>query len=172
MTFKPDAAAKSDIPQPGTSTPPTESVAGAAGSTATKFAMEDHSHPRVTSTTYVTLDSTGQAFALFTRSFTNKPGLDLTETDATATSQPLSLRGLAWQQDANGRYYGVTIQGKRARVLPQLNALSGVLTLLTQVVTGVNSLVTALTGYDLFAGVATGATVTVIAIARSDVAST
>jgi hypothetical protein len=82
------------------------------------------------------------------------------------------LRGTVWQQDTNGRYYGVTIQGKRSRVLPTLTPLSGALTLLTQLITGVNTVITSLTGYDVFGGAAAGATVSVIAVARSDVAST
>lgn len=169
MTFKPDAASISAIPQASTATPATEQIGGAAGTAPMRFSQEGHAHPRLTSTTYVTLGSTGQAFALFSRSFTNKPGLNLTETDAVAGSQPLVLRGLTWQQDANGKYYGVTVEGMRARALPQLSVVSGIL---TAVITGVNSIVTALTGYNVFGGSANGAVVSVIAVARSDVAST
>lgn len=60
----------------------------------------------------------------------------------------------------------------RARVLPQLTALSTLLTLLSGVITGVNAIVTALTGYSVFGGSANGSVVSVIAVARSDVAST
>lgn len=172
MTFKPDAASTSSIPQASIATPASDLIGGAAGSQPMRFAQEGHAHPRPTSTTYVTLGSDGQAFVLFSRSFTNKPGLDLSETDAVATSQPLVLRGLGWQQDTGGRYYGVTIQGMRSQRLPQLTAISGLITLLSGVITGVNTLVTALTGYNVFGGSAVGATVSVIAVARSDVAST
>lgn len=59
-----------------------------------------------------------------------------------------------------------------APMLPTINPLSGVLTLVTQVVTGVNSIVASLTNYDVFGGSAAGASISVIAVARSDVAAT
>ena len=158
------------MPQPAVAAPKSEAV-GAATGTTVRYAREDHQHPRLTSTTYATLDASGQATATFSRSFVNKPGLNLTETDAATGSQPLVLRGLAWQRDGNGLYIGVTIQGRRAQMLPQVNPLSGAITLVTGVVTGVNSLITSLTNYDVFGGGTAGATVSVIAIARSDVAS-
>lgn len=161
----------SAIPQPATSTPRSEMTGGAVGALPTRYAREDHQHPRLTSTTYATLGSTGQAVVAFSRSFLNKPGINLTETDAAAGTQPLVLRGLGWVQDANGLYTGVTIQGSRAQLLPALSPLSGVLTLLGQVITGVNTLVTSLTNYNLFGGSAAGATVSVIAVARSDVSA-
>ena len=159
------------VPQASTSTPPSESVSGTPGTNIARFAQEGHQHPRLTSTTYATLDNSGQALVTFTRSFVNKPGLNLTETDATAGGQPLVMRAISWQRDANGLYTGVTIEGQRARMLPTLSALSGTLTLLTQVVTGVNNLVTALTNFNIFAGPAVGAVVSVIAVARSDVSA-
>lgn len=52
---------------------------------------------------------------------------------------------------AAGMYTGVTIKGGRmTATLPTLTALSGALTLVTQVVTGVNAIVTALTGLKLY----------------------
>lgn len=149
--------------------PKSETVSATAGA-AQVASRDDHQHPRLTSTTYAALDANGEATIAFTRAFTNKPGLNLTETDAATGSQPLVLRGLGWIQDGQGRYTGVVIQGRRAQMLPTLNPLSGVLTLVTQVVTGVNTLVSALTGYNVFGGSASGATVSVIAVARSDVA--
>lgn len=172
MTFKPDAAPMSAIPQASTSTPATDQVDGTPGSAPMRFSQEGHSHPTIRSTTYITLGANGQAFALFSRTFTNKPGLVLAETDAVAGSQPLVLRGLDWQKDANGRFYGVTIEGKRAQLLPQLTAISGLISLLSGVINGVNSFVTTLTGYNVFGGSVVGATVSVSALARSDVPAT
>lgn len=159
------------VPQPATTTPASETTGGNVGTDPTQYAQKGHQHPRLTSTTYATLDGSGQATITFSRTFFNKPGLNLTETDAATGSQPLVLRGITWQRDVNGLYTGVTIQGQRAQMLPTINPLSGTLTLVTQVVTGVNALVTALTNYNVFGGNAAGATVSVIAIARSDVAS-
>lgn len=176
MAGKADAAAVTDmaaaIPKPADASPMPERTGGAIGAVDTRYAKADHQHPRLTSTTYATLGPGGQATVTFTRSFVNKPGINLTETDATASSQPLVLRSLGWVQDAQGLYTGVTIQGSRAQLLPSLTLLSGTLSLLTQVVTGVNSLVTALTNYNIFGGNAVGATVSVIAVARSDVPAT
>lgn len=165
------AAIDAALPKPSTTTPSAEAVGGNAGTNTQKYAQEGHQHPRLTSTTYTTLDSGGQAVVTFSRTFVNKPGLNLTETDATSATQPLVLRGLAWQRDGNGLYTGVTIQGQRAQMLPTINPLSGALTLVSGVVSGVNGIVAQLTGYNIFGGSAAGATVSVIAIARSDVSA-
>lgn len=159
------------LPQPADTTPRSELTGGGVGTQTKKFALEDHQHPRLTSTTYATLDSTGQATVTFSRTFVNKPGINLTETDATSSSQPLVLRGLTWTRDGNGLYTGVTIQGSRAQMLPTINPLSGTITLLSGVITAVNTLVAQLTGYNVFGGSAAGASVSVIAVARSDVPS-
>ncbi len=165
------ASLKAQIPQPSSTTPSPEKTGGDVGAADTRYAKADHQHPRLTSTAYATLDSNGQATVAFTRTFTNKPGLNLTETDATAGGQPLVVRAIAWVQNGQGLYTGVTIEGQRARMLPTMTALSGTLTLLTQVVTGVNALVSALTNFNVFGAPAVGATVSVIAIARSDVSA-
>lgn len=138
------------------------------GSSDTHYAREDHQHPRLTSTTYATLDNVGQAVVAFTRPFANKPGVVLTETDANVNDQPLVTRVVGWTRDASGNYIGCTIKGSRAQILPTVVAVSGIL---TAVITGVNALVSALTNFNVFGGMAVGATVSVIAVARSDVAS-
>lgn len=152
-----------DIPQPGNATPMAEAVAGASGALP-PYSRMDHQHPRMSSTTYVTLAANGQATATFTRTFTSKPGLMLTEVDAAAGSQALVIRGLAWQTNAQGQYTGVTIQGLRAQTLPTLTSVSGIL---TAVITGINGIVTALSNFNIFGGSAAGASVSVIALARS-----
>lgn len=155
------------LPRPANTPPSSEALAGVAGAD-TDYARADHQHPRLTSTTYATLNAQGQATVTFSRTFVNKPGLNLAETDATIAMQPLVLRGLAWVTDAQGRYVGVTIQGSRAQMLPTLNPVSGIL---SGVITGTNALVSALTGFNIFGGSAAGATVSVIAVGRSDVPS-
>lgn len=160
-----------DLPKPASVAPKAESTAPAVGQTATRYALEDHQHPRLTSTTYATLGAGGQATVSFTRTFVNKPGVNLTETDATSSTQPLVLRSLGWVQDAQGLYTGVTIQGSRAQMLPTIAPLSGTITLVSGLITGVNAVFAQLTGYNIFGGNAVGASVSVIAVARSDVSS-
>jgi len=159
------------MPKPATTAPLSEKTGAAVGQEDTRFAKEDHQHPRLTSTNYATLDANGMATVAFTRSFANKPGVNMTETDVAANAQPLVLRVQSWVQDGQGVYTGCVIRGSRAQVLPTLNPLSGLLTLVSGVVTGVNGLVAQLTGYNIFGGSAAGASVSVIAVARSDVSS-
>lgn len=166
---KADASA---VPQPAETMPMAEKTGAALGAIDKRYARADHQHPRLTSTTYATLGSNGQATVGFTRTFVNKPGINPTEIDATASSRPLVLRAIGWTQDASGLYTGVIIQGSRAQLLPELTPLSGLLTLLGQVITGVNAVTTALTKYNLFGGSAAGASISVIAVARSDVPAT
>lgn len=166
---KADAAA---IPQPADTMPMAEKTGAALGAIDARYARADHQHPRLTSTTYGTLGSNSQATVPFTRTFVNKPGINLTETDATASTQPLVLRAIGWTQDTNGLYTGVIIQGSRAQLLPELTPLSTALALLSGIVTGVNTVVTTLTKYNIFGGSAAGASVSVIAVARSDVPAT
>ena len=163
----------SSIPQPATTTPRSEMTGGAVGAQPTRYAREDHQHPRLTSTTLATLGSNSQVTVPFTRTFTNKPGINLTEIDATSSTQPLVLRAIGWTQDTDGRYTGVTVQGSRAQLLPELSPISSALSLLTNLVSAVNTnILTPLTKYNIFSGSAAGASISVIAIARSDVAAT
>lgn len=173
MAGKADASA---IPQPATTTPKTEMTGGAVGAQPTRYAREDHQHPRLTSTTYATLASDGTASVSFTRPFTNKPGITMTETDV-AGKQPLICSVQSWVRETMtpapaGAYIGCVIKGQRAQVLPTINPLSGVLTLLTAVVSGVNAIVGQLTNYNVFGGTVDGAVVSIIAVARSDVPAT
>lgn len=167
VASKADASA---MPQPANASPMPEKTGGATGGAQTRYALEDHQHPRLTSTTYATLATDGTATVAFTRTFVSKPGLNMTETDA-AGKQPLVCSVQSWVQDANGVYTGCVIKGQRAQMLPTINPLSGVLTLLTAVVTGVNGIVSLLTNYNVFGGTVTGASVSVIAVARSDVSA-
>jgi len=159
------------IPKPATVTPLADANGGAIGVEPARFALEDHQHRRPLSSTYVTLASDGKATATFSRTFVNKPTLNLTETDAAESAQPLTLRGQSWVLDTNGLYIGVVIKGMRSQTLPPIGQLS-VSALLTAVVAGVNAIATALGGFNVFGGSVTGAVVSVIAVARSDVSAT
>ena len=164
-------ADKTSVPAPAKSAPMAEKTGAAVGQQTGRFALEDHQHPRLTSTTYATLASDGTAIVAFTRTFTNKPGINITETDVTG-KQPLVCSVQSWVQDGNGAYTGCVIKGQRAQLLPQMNALSGLITLLSGVISGVNTIITALTNYNVFGGAVSGSSVSVIAIAHSDVPAT
>lgn len=156
------------VPQPASAAPKVEMTGGATGQQVQRYALEDHQHPRLTSTTYATLAADGTATVTFTRPFTNKPGITMTETDV-AGKQPLICAVQSWVQDGSSRYTGCIIKGQRAQVLPTINPLSGLLTLLSAVVSGVNTVVGQLTNYNVFGGTVDGAVVSIIAVARSDV---
>lgn len=159
----------STMPKPATTTPAAEALGGNAGTNPSKFAQEGHQHPRLTSTKYATLSADGTVTHSFSRTFVNKPGINITETDA-AGNQPLVCVVQSWVQDGNGAYTGCVIKGYRSTILPMLSPVS-TLAILSGVITGVNAINTALSAFNLFGGSAAGATVSVIAIARSDVAS-
>lgn len=165
---KADAAA---IPKPASAAPMAEKTGAAVGQAVDRFAREDHQHPRLTSTTYGTLAADGTATVAFTRTFTNKPGINITETDVTG-KQPLVCSVQSWVTDGTGAYTGCVIRGQRAQMLPTINPLAGTIALLSALLTGVNAVFAQLTGYNIFGGSASGASVSVIAIARSDVAAT
>lgn len=140
------------MPKPATTAPQPEKTGAAVGTQNSRFALEDHQHPRLTSTTYATLAADGTATVTFTRSFVNKPGVVLTEVDATG-AQPLTcvVMGFIGTQ---GAYTGCTVKGFRGQTLPAVIALLGTLT-----------------NFNVFAGPASGAVVSVIAVARSDVSA-
>lgn len=166
------AALAAQMPQAASTTPQPEKTGGDVGAVDTRYARADHQHPRLTSTTYATLDIMGKATVAFSRTFVNKPGLNLTETDAAEFSQPLVLRGLGWIKDANGLFTGVTIQGSRAQLLPTITPVSTSLIAIATTIAAVNSnVVTPLTNYNVFGGTAFGAVVSVIAVARSDISA-
>lgn len=151
----PDLMAR--IPQPATAAPMSEKTGAAVGNATTKFALEDHQHPRLTSTTYATVASGTTVTVPFTRSFTNKPGIVCTEIegDTATSSQPAVFKVQSWVQDASNNYTGAVIKVWRAQVLPQ-------------------NLATLLLGavFNLFSASVVGTQFSCIAVARSDVAST
>lgn len=168
-------ADKSAIPVPATAAPMAEKTGASVGQQTDRFALEDHQHPRLTSTTYATLASDGTATVAFTRPFTNKPGVVMTETDA-AGNQPLVCVVQSWMRETmtptpSGPYVGAVIKGYRSTILPTLTPISA-LSILAGVITGVNAINSALSNLNVFGGSAAGASVSVIAVARSDVAAT
>lgn len=119
------------------------------------------------------LNRTGLATVTFTQAFDAFPGTVFTEVPPPAgvmSAQPAQFRVESWIRETmtpapSGKYVGCVVRAWRGRTLPVINLLTGLLTLV-----GVNSIITALTGFDPFGAPATGTTFTCIAVKRSDVA--
>lgn len=141
--------------------PMTEVTAGAAGSSS-QASDAGHQHPRITSSTRVQLDALGNATVTYTRSFATKPAISLTAINPSGAQVVLEVVS---DTMVGGVYTGCVIKGSRARALPTLNPVAG---LLTAVITGVNDLAAALTGFNVFGGSASGVEVSVIAIMPSN----
>lgn len=167
-----------DVPTPATDIPAAEVVGGNAGDDAHRFAMKGHQHPRLTSTTIGTLGANGLSAAMmFSRTFAAEPGTVLTPIRPGGT-QPVSLEINAWIM-ANGQtyaagqtipanaeaYVGCVVKGYRGQTLPQLGLVSG---LLSAVITGVNSIVAALSGFNPQGGSVNGVRFSCVVVQRSD----
>ncbi len=169
-------ASKADvsaIPQPATTPPMSEKTAPAIGTQPTRYALEDHQHGRLTSTTQATITSGNTATVMFTRSFVNEPGIDYKELPATAetttppasdtaaSAQPTQSRVIAWTKGPTTRvpdaaatdYTGCVVRVWKAQTIPQNLA-----TLLLSAV------------FNIFAASVVGTRFSIIAVARSDVA--
>lgn len=155
------------MPRPATFTPRPETTAGAAGADMSEFSPGLHQHPRLTSATGPhTLDATGRASIIFTRTFDKPPVLTLQRvTDAATKERPVDFQVTYARSGA--LYVGAAVIGQRSQLLPALSPLSGI-TLLTQLVTGVNGIVSALTGFDVFGASASGVKFTCLAVQSSE----
>lgn len=166
-----------DLPLPADIMPKSEATTAAKGSEQKRYALEDHQHPRLTSTTKATIASGSTVAVAFTRTFVNKPGITCTEEPpdtGTMSPNPATFRVESRVREVmtptpSGAYTGCVIKVWRSRPLPTMTPLT-IGALLTAVVTGVNALITALTNYDIFGASAVGTTFSCIAIQRSDVA--
>lgn len=133
---------------------PSAEVTGGASGASTAIPRDDHSHPRLTSTTMATIATGSTVQVNFTRTFVNKPGMVMTEIegDTSASAQPAIFKVQSWVQDGGGLYTGAVVKVWRAQVIPQ-------------------NLATLLLGaiFNLFAASVVGTTFSVVAVARSDV---
>lgn len=131
------------IPAPANAAPVAEAVSAAAGSADSRFAMQDHAHPRLSSATIATLDASGAATVTFSRSFSAEPCAVLTAI-GTGAAQPTSVEVTSWIK-TGANWTGAVIKGYRAQRLP------AVLTLLS-----------ALLNYDIFGASASGTRVSCV----------
>ncbi|WP_088183971.1 hypothetical protein [Sphingobium sp. Z007] len=164
-----------DIPLPADVMPKSEATSPAKGAETKKYALEDHQHPRITSATgnpaTHIIGSNGLATVAFTQAFDLFPNPVFTEVPpptGTMPGQPAYFRVESWIRETMspapaGKYVGCVVRAWRGRNLPVIGLLTGLLSLV-----GVNSVITALTGFDPFGAPATGTTFTCTAIKRSD----
>lgn len=135
--------------------PVAEGVAPVPG-TGTMASRDDHMHPRLSSATVSTLDSTGAATVMFTRLFTTTPCVQCLLVEAT-DSQPVIFKVQSWVKDASGNFTGCVLKGYRSSILP---SLSGILL--------IGPLLTALANYNVFGGSAANAQFCCLAIQASN----
>lgn len=135
-------------PSPSTTMPASVALNGLQG-TSTTYARSDHTHAARVQRKIVTLDSNGLATWTFAKPFTAEPSLQYMVFQS--SGEPIVVEAQSWVMSGSD-YIGVNIKAYRSRALPTLTALSGGLTLITQVITGVNTLITALTGFNIFGG--------------------
>lgn len=146
------------MPKPADTVTPMETVTATAG-VATTYRRSDASPIRITRATTVTTTSAGTFSGTWdTPLATANPNIVLTPISAT---QDIDCRLTAPPT-------ATTFQGKCVitRALPVMSQLSGI-TLLTQLVTGINSVIATLTGYQTTVPADAGVDVQVIAIPRT-----
>jgi hypothetical protein len=142
------------------SAPKSEAGTATAG-TGSKASRMDHTHPPISWRGRVTLGADGTAVVTFGRSFASAPVIQLTVINPTgARVVPEQVNDIK----TGALWTGATISGTRARPLPTMLAVSG---LLGAVITGINALVTALSGFNVFSDPAAGVVVNVTAVEPS-----
>lgn len=154
----------SSIPKPANAAPKSEKSGAAIGQQTTRYALEDHQHDRLTSSTVGTVTTGNTASIDFTRTFSAEPGTVYTElpptattttpaaADTAATAQPTSHKVIAWKMNAQNQYTGCIIRVFRSSTIPT--------NLVTLLLSGV---------FNLFGATVTGTRFSLVAVARSDV---
>jgi hypothetical protein len=125
----------------------------------------DHQHPRLTSSTNHTLDANGFVTVTFTRTFDTEPAINLTAIGSGTSPIPdfraeFIKTGALWT--------GATIFGQRNRSLPVITPLNTGLSLLSTLITGLNSIFSAMSGFAAYEPAA-GAQVSCVVIKNSSV---
>lgn len=141
------------VPEAATNAPPKTDLVEQAGSS-TKYAREDHTHKARIKRATVTIGADGFATWTFSEPFASVPVISHMVQDAKGASR-VNVTII------NVSTTSVVVYADRLRTLPIIQPVAG---LLTAVITGVNSLVTALSGFDLSGGpAATGVKVHLMA---------
>ncbi len=97
------------------STPMPEASASAGDDT--RASRSKHVHPRLSATASGTLAANGEQTVFFTRSFSTKPAVLITQVES-ADNQPVIFKVKSWTTDGNGNYTGCVIKGYRMQSLP------------------------------------------------------
>lgn len=150
VTAVAEAAARAVVPPFATMSPKSEAGSPVIGTT-DAITRPDHQHPRLTATAKGTLDSSGLANVVFTQVFDTEPAVSIISIGARGQGTAVPDFDFTFTTDANGKYTGGIVYGRRARKLPaQPLAITplNVLAALGTVISGVNTLATAITGYD------------------------
>lgn len=135
-------------------------------------ARPDHVHQRLTSVTGHVLDANGEATVTFTQPFAPAagpnpyPGISCFYTESADNTPVVSWKAKSWVTDGNGNYTACVIKAYRGRPLPIQTALSGSL-LLGSLISGLNTILAGLSGYDITGGSAANVSFTCIAVKRS-----
>jgi len=143
-------AAAAMVPPFATMAPRSEAGAPVVGTT-DAITRPDHQHPRLTATARGTLDANGDATVVFTQVFDAEPAVTVISVGAKAAGWAVPDFDVTLVTNAQGKFTGCTVYGRRARRLPTqpLSASPiGVLAVLTTVISGVNAIAASITGYD------------------------
>jgi len=157
------------IPPFATMAPKPEAGTPATG-TVDAITRPDHQHPRLTATARGILSSEGLATVVFTQVFDTEPAVAIISVGARTSNKSVPDFDFTFATDAQGKFTGGTVYGRRARKFPDqplaANPLAGLLGTLVNVVSGLNAIALSITGYDATEPAA-GAGFTLIAVKQS-----
>lgn len=130
-----------EVVKRGGGDPLKEALAGSAG-TSMKAAAADHTHPTRAIGSVITLNAQGRAEWRFSRSFDEGPAVSAIPMQP-LDADPIFVHPYEYIVE-DGKFVGVRYYGFRMRRLPVLQQVTGIL---SAVITGVNALVTAISGF-------------------------
>lgn len=146
--------------------------------TAPRVPREDHQHPRLTATAKGSLSTgtgadaaveVGTRYVTFTQIYDAEPAVTVLSVGAKTAGLAVPDFDFTFATDANGKFIGGTVYGRRARKLPTQPLAAGplsALAVLTSVISGLNAIALSITGYDATEPAA-GAGFTLIAVKQS-----
>ena len=106
-------AVREAMPKPANVDPQPERMTAARGGDVSRYALEDHRHPRLTSSKNVTLDANGLATVTFDRVFEVEPTFLAGPIGSFGNTPPIvGVEG--WVKDVDGKFIGANLKGVRA----------------------------------------------------------